>query len=101
MKVITKQTIDSLILVAMQELDTLTVSKLRSMREKPEVPANKMSAYVLLYSVGMSVPRIARFDLHNGFDADAKKTGLVGCICRFINRRARSTVLSRLRRKYE
>jgi hypothetical protein len=78
MKVITKQTIDSLILVAMQELDTLTVSKskLRSMREKPEVPANKMSAYVLLYSAGMSVPRIARFDLDNGFDADDKKDAI-------------------------
>ena len=60
----------------MQEIDTLTVSKLRPMCEDPEVPKNKMSAYVLLYTRNMSVPRISRFDLHNGFDADAKRDGV-------------------------
>ena len=64
------------LLAECKEIDALTVSKLRPMSEEPEVPANKMSAYVLLYTAGMSVPRIARFDLHNGFDSDAKRDGV-------------------------
>ena len=59
-----------------EEIDTLTVLNLRPMSEEPEVRVNKMSAYVLLYSINMSVPRICRFDLHNGFDSDARKSGI-------------------------
>ena len=71
-----KKNIITLFLGHLQEIDTLTVSKLRPMCEDPEVPKNKMSAYVLLYTRNMSVPRISRFDLHNGFDADAKRDGV-------------------------
>jgi len=60
----------------LKEIDTLTVTKPRPMCDKPEVPSNKMSAYVLVYSVGMSVPRISRFDLHNGFDTEARRSGI-------------------------
>lgn len=68
--------IDMLISDHLKEIDILTVSKLRPMGEHPEIPANKMCCYLLLYSVNMSVPRICRFDLHNGFDADARKSGI-------------------------
>lgn len=45
-----------------QELDTLTVSKLRPMSDKPIIPKGKLQVFVLVYFSHTEIPSIVSFD---------------------------------------
>lgn len=53
--------------VECQELDTLTVTRLRPMSEAPEIQVNKFCAYALVQFEHISTFQIRRFELYKGW----------------------------------
>ncbi len=62
-KTIMERTVLNIAIANCQELDTLTISKLRPITEAPIIPEGELQVFVLVYLDHTEVPVIVSFDI--------------------------------------